>query len=72
MGEDPACVFKTGCPSFDLALEVEQNPLLNFDPFETYKGTEPNFHYKKRYLVVMQHPVTTKYEELLIKLIKQF
>lgn len=63
MGEDPKYVFKTGCPSLDLALQIEKNPLLNFDPFERYQGTGPIFDYKNGYLVVMQHPVTTEYDK---------
>ena len=63
MGENPKNVFKTGCPSLDIALEVEQNPIMNFDPFERYKGTGPKFDCTKGYLVVMQHPVTTEYDE---------
>ncbi len=63
MGEDPKYVFKTGCPSLDLALEIEKEPLLNFDPFERYQGTGPRFDYKNGYLVVMQHPVTTEYDK---------
>ena len=34
MGEDPATVFVTGCPSIDLASSVLDDPLLNFNPSE--------------------------------------
>ena len=36
LGENPTMVFNTGCPSIDLANEVKQNPLLDFDPATKY------------------------------------
>ena len=62
MGEDPAAVFMTGCPSIDLAAEILPDPMLNFDPFEKYGGVGPPVKLSDGYLVVMQHPVTTEYE----------
>jgi len=63
MGEDPATVFVTGCPSIDLAAAVLDDPELDFDPFSKYGGVGPSFDISGGYLVVMQHPVTTEYEE---------
>ena len=63
MGEDPATVFVTGCPSIDLAAEVLKDPALDFDPFEKYGGVGKPLDLSDGYLVVMQHPVTTEYEE---------
>lgn len=62
MGEDPKTVHVTGCPSIDLAAEVQSSPTLDFDPFEKYGGVGPVFDYTSSYLVVLQHPVTTEYE----------
>lgn len=62
MGEDPASVFVTGCPSIDLALEIMADPTLNFDPFRKYGGVGAPVDLSNGYLVVMQHPVTTEYE----------
>lgn len=62
MGEDPAAVFMTGCPSIDLAAEILLDPRLNFDPFKKYGGVGPLVDISDGYLVVMQHPVTTEYE----------
>tara|TARA_B100000686_G_scaffold350862_2_gene447979 strand:- start:146 stop:952 length:807 start_codon:yes stop_codon:yes gene_type:complete len=59
MGEIPENVFKTGCPSIDLALEVfnsNKNIVL-----EDIGGVGANFKLNKDYLIVMQHPVTTEY-----------
>lgn len=61
MGEDPATVFVTGCPSIDLAKEVLRDPRLNFDPFKKYGGVGSGVDISRGYLVVMQHPVTTEY-----------
>lgn len=64
MGENPDAVHLTGCPSIDLAVNVLKNPSIDFDPFEKYKGVGTTFDVKnKDYLVVMQHPVTTEYEQ---------
>ncbi len=63
MGEDPDYVFNTGCPSIDLAAEVIKNPALDFDPYKKYGGVGANPDYKNGYLIVMQHPVTTEYQE---------
>ena len=62
MGEDPATVKVTGCPSIDLAVEALADPRLTFDPFEKYGGVGSPLALSKGYLVVMQHPVTTEYE----------
>ena len=62
MGEDPATVFVTGCPSIDLAAEILLDPMLNFDPQEKYGGVGVEVDLSNGYLVAMQHPVTTEYE----------
>lgn len=63
MGENPASVFVTGCPSIDLADEVLTTPGLDFDPFQKYGGVGNHLDLDNGYLVVMQHPVTTEYEQ---------
>ena len=63
MGENPDFVFNTGCPSIDLAREAAENPELDFDPIEKYGGVGAEIDWKKGYIVVMQHPVTTEYEQ---------
>jgi UDP-hydrolysing UDP-N-acetyl-D-glucosamine 2-epimerase len=63
MGEDAGYVFNTGCPSIDLAAHALENPALDFDPIERYGGVGGNISKKSDYLVVMQHPVTTEYDE---------
>jgi UDP-hydrolysing UDP-N-acetyl-D-glucosamine 2-epimerase len=63
MGEEPDRVFVTGCPSIDIAKEVLRDPKLDFDPFQKYGGVGKTIDIDKGYLVVMQHPVTTEYEQ---------
>ena len=40
-----------------------RSPALDFDPFEKYGGVGPKADLSRGYLVVMQHPVTTEYDE---------
>jgi UDP-hydrolysing UDP-N-acetyl-D-glucosamine 2-epimerase len=61
MGENPAKVFNTGCPSIDLAKEIQDSPALDFDPIAKYGGVGTDIDWKSGYIVVMQHPVTTEY-----------
>jgi UDP-hydrolysing UDP-N-acetyl-D-glucosamine 2-epimerase len=63
MGEDPERVYVTGCPSLEFAKEILADPRLTFDPFTAYGGVGPRLDLANGYLVVMQHPVTTEYEE---------
>lgn len=63
LGEDPAYVFNTGCPSIDLAAHVKENAALDFNVYEKYGGVGATPDYSNGYLVVMQHPVTTEYQE---------
>jgi UDP-hydrolysing UDP-N-acetyl-D-glucosamine 2-epimerase len=62
MGEDPATVHVTGCPSLDLAAEILPDPALNFDPVAKYQGVGAKIDLANGYLVVLQHPVTTEYQ----------
>ncbi len=63
MGEHQDAVFVTGCPSIDLAEEVLHAPELDFDPFKKYGGVGKILDLQAGYIVVMQHPVTTEYEQ---------
>jgi UDP-hydrolysing UDP-N-acetyl-D-glucosamine 2-epimerase len=61
MGEDPASVFVTGCPSIDLAAQIANEPELGFDPFARYGGVGDLPQLADGYIVVLHHPVTTEY-----------
>jgi UDP-hydrolysing UDP-N-acetyl-D-glucosamine 2-epimerase len=63
LGERPERVHLTGCPSIDLAAEVHASPVLDFDPFTKYGGVGERVDLSRGFIVVMQHPVTTEYEE---------
>jgi UDP-hydrolysing UDP-N-acetyl-D-glucosamine 2-epimerase len=63
LGEEPSSVIVTGCPSIDIAAEVAARPRMDFDPFAKYGGVGPKADLSSGYLVVMQHPVTTEYDE---------
>ncbi len=64
LGENPAFVFNTGCPSIDLAKEVKENSTtLPFNPYEKYGGVGATPDLSNGYLVVMQHPVTNEYQD---------
>lgn len=65
MGEDPRTVFVTGCPSVDLAARVLAEGQNQFNPFDHYGGVGHRFDLTNGYLVVMQHPVTTEYNDSL-------
>ncbi|HVO83569.1 MAG TPA: UDP-N-acetylglucosamine 2-epimerase [Syntrophobacteria bacterium] len=65
MGEDPSTVFATGCPSVDLAARVLAEGQDGFDPLRRYGGVGRPFDPRNGYLVVLQHPVTTEYEDAL-------
>jgi UDP-hydrolysing UDP-N-acetyl-D-glucosamine 2-epimerase len=70
LGEDPDAVVLTGCPSIDIAAEVLRSPAMDFDPFEKYGGVGAKVDLSNGYLVVMQHPVTTEYDEALHQVVE--
>lgn len=59
MGEDPASIFQTGCPSIDLIADLDLT--LPDDLFARYMGVGAQIDPSKPHLVVLQHPVTTEY-----------
>lgn len=63
LGEMPDMVFNTGCPSIDIAKEVLQKDGLTFNPYQKYGGVGSKPDLGKGYIVVMQHPVTTEYQD---------
>jgi len=64
MGEDPDYVVITGCPSVDLAAQIaSENPdEKTFNPIEKYGGVGSERLSLDSFIVVMQHPETTRYE----------
>jgi UDP-hydrolysing UDP-N-acetyl-D-glucosamine 2-epimerase len=62
MGEHADTVYVTGCPSIDIAAQIQMNHEMNFDPFIKYGGVGDLKELHDGYLVVLQHPVTTEYK----------
>lgn len=62
MGEDKEKIFITGCPSIDIALNVKSESHKGFNPFINYTGLGNKFNIREDYFILMQHPVTTDYE----------
>ena len=63
MGEKKTTVFNTGCPRIDLIDEVLSQRQPD-DLSEIFKGgVGASFDIETRFLLVMQHPVTTEYED---------
>lgn len=63
MGENPERVVVTGCPSIDIAQAAQAGPRLGDDVFARFGGVGKTFDLSGKFIVVMQHPVTTEYEE---------
>lgn len=63
MGEYEHKIFITGCPSIDIAKAVRDNAQMDFDPCKKYGGVGKYIDVNQDYIVVMQHPVTTEFDE---------
>ncbi|WP_250657350.1 UDP-N-acetylglucosamine 2-epimerase [Alkalimarinus coralli] len=61
MGEEPETVFNYGCPSMDVL--VYDSLAINNDVMERYTGVGSPIDWKKDYILMVQHPVTTSYGE---------
>ena len=62
MGEDPDRIHVTGCPSIDLAAGVMDANTDLPDIFSRYSGVGEVFGLEGRFVIVMQHSVTTEHE----------
>lgn len=61
MGEDPAYVFMTGCPTIDVLTQL--NLSIDETLYERVgTGYGDRIDFNKPFLLVLQHPVTTEYE----------
>jgi UDP-hydrolysing UDP-N-acetyl-D-glucosamine 2-epimerase len=64
MGERADSIHVTGCPSIDLArIALESEPRDLPKMLENYGGVGYAVDVSRPYVVVMQHPVTTEYQE---------
>lgn len=79
MGENPDRVFITGCPSIDIAAQIQRNfKNMKFDPIQKYNGVGKIVDNRDEYVVVMLHPLTTeinkarKQTECVLKTVETF
>lgn len=64
MGEDPASIHVVGASSMDVLRCLDLNDLQPVREYQKEYGLGPLIDLQaKKYLVVIQHPVTTEYEE---------
>jgi len=68
MGEDPKTVYHTGCPSIDLIKGADLSITKKFIKTYTVSGVGGNVDFLKKYIVVLQHPVTTEYGSGLVQI----
>jgi UDP-hydrolysing UDP-N-acetyl-D-glucosamine 2-epimerase len=62
LGESPDRISVTGCPSIDLAADIERNGSETYDPQTDYSGVGSDIDVTEDYLVVQYHPVPTQYQ----------
>lgn len=61
MGEDPKNVFNVGCPRIDLIVNSKKIKRKELNTiFKKYRGVGPKLDLNEKFLVVLQHPVTTE------------
>lgn len=60
MGEDPNYVFNLGCPAMDYLVDIDFNFVLSK---LKVKGVGFNINLNENYILVVQHPVTTEYND---------
>ena len=65
MGEPSEIIFITGCPSIDLAKEVKDDyAFMNTEyMYSKYGGVGDKVDIDKDFIIAMQHPVTTEFED---------
>jgi UDP-hydrolysing UDP-N-acetyl-D-glucosamine 2-epimerase len=59
MGEDPATVFRVGCPSIDLVAQADLS--IRRDTLDSFGGAGSQIDLEQPFVLMVQHPVTTEY-----------
>ena len=59
LGEEKKNIFLVGCPSMDLAIGIKKDD----DLLKSYSGVGSKIDLKKPFILVLQHPVTTEYND---------
>ena len=63
MGEKKETIFNTGCPSIDLVYKLDKKIDRNFYKKNQRKSVGDKINFKKEYIVVLFHPVTTEFSK---------
>lgn len=61
LGENPNKIFLAGSPDIEFIKKCDLSPI--YDLYQRYGGVGTNVDISGKYLVVLQHPVTTEYGE---------
>ena len=61
LGENKNKIFLTGCPSIDILKNEKLNLKKDFIQKINNTKTNGNLNFDQKYIVLMQHPVTTEY-----------
>jgi UDP-hydrolysing UDP-N-acetyl-D-glucosamine 2-epimerase len=63
LGEDPNTIFPVGATSLDVIAKLDLKDMTPLFEAQERLGVGAKIDLRKRYLVVLQHPVTTEYKE---------
>ncbi|WP_081927503.1 UDP-N-acetylglucosamine 2-epimerase [Halobellus rufus] len=62
LGEPANRIYRTGCPSIELAEQIIQEGRDSYDPQTEYGGVGDTVDVSQDYIVVQYHPLPTEYE----------
>lgn len=62
LGEPANRIYRTGCPSIELAEQIVQEGRDKYDPQTEYGGVGDRVDVSQDFIVVQYHPLPTKYE----------
>ncbi len=62
MGENKKNIFLVGCPRIDLVKECLNKKIKNLNSEVFKNGVGEKFDLNKKFITIMQHPVTTEYK----------
>lgn len=67
LGEPVTRIFRTGCPSIELAEQILAEGKDDYDPQTAYGGVGDTVDASQEYIVIQYHPLPTKYESNYVK-----
>jgi UDP-hydrolysing UDP-N-acetyl-D-glucosamine 2-epimerase len=62
LGEPADRIYRTGCPSIELAEQIVQEERSEYDPQTEYGGVGDTVDVSQDYIVIQYHPLPTEYE----------